>query len=340
MCPSGNSDESHGWRGDPFAAELQQLSQDAAQPERKRKAAARFVNILSRPLLLGIFGEYGAGQLALINNLLRTEICPPAFTFGKRPITYIRYSGVPSMHSITAHGKKYRLTTQGLVRIAQQRQAAAKENAKVIYKAPIKPSPLSQTPSFIKPATAGQEDEIAAIEIQLPLPSLRQLEILDWPLDQPLQSSPRLRQLLKGRGTPDIAAWVTLATGAWKNSEHMTWKSLPVSAKPSHLLLTDCEALNGQTRARLDERLKDSAGSMFLDRFYLSLRDASALARSGREITQAEWQATGIPTFEAALATVSQRIWADRVERMRRLLLRLDRRALNGNRPLRRPNAA
>jgi hypothetical protein len=312
-----------------FAEELRGLARDAKQPAKKREVAAYLADALVRPLLLGLFGEFGAGQFALINNLLRHQACPPDLALGKRPLTLIRHSETPAMFSIKNNGATSRLTSRGIAQIAQRRNGTARESARVIYKArkPVSASTTHGGPALANAMSGGDEaDEVSAIEIQLPAAPLSQLEICEFAADEPLLMPPRFSRLPMGR-RPDVAAWVTLANGAWKRSESLTWNSLSLPpSSPRLLLITDNESLTGDSRARLEARLKDSTQSEFSERLYLSLKDASALLGSGKAVPDEQWQATGIPQLEARLSAHCARIRSRNLDRARRILEELDRR--------------
>ncbi len=308
-----------------LAKELQELAKDTREPERKRKAAARLAKVLSRPLLLGLFGEFGAGQFTLINNLLRHAACPPELAFGRRPPISIRYAETQAIFAITNSEARSRLTTRGIEQIAQRR-LASKDGARVIYKARARSVSGSPEAAIGAKSTLNDDesDGITAIEIQLPLPILSQLEIFELSADQSLRTPPRFSRLPIKRA-PHIVAWVTLANGAWKHSEFLTWKSLSTPrSKPALLLVTDNESLSDQSRTRLEARLKDATEAAFQERIYLSLKDAAALMSSGTHISEKDWQATGLPALEATLSALSQRIRTNRLERAKRIMQKLN----------------
>ncbi len=307
-----------------YSKELREMARDAKQPENKRRIAVRLADALERPLLLGLFGESGAGQFALINSLLRHSACPPEFVLGKRPPTLIRYAETAAMFSIKKNGTKNPLTSRGIAQLAQRRTAVG---ARVIYKARMLAAASPRAPQNpTDPADGEDADDPFAIEFQLPLPVLAQFEICEFAAEEPLVVRPCF-SLLPTRRQPDIAAWVTLANGAWRHSESLTWKSLSIArAKPALLLITDNDSLTSDSRARLEARLKDSTQSVFIERFYLSLKDAAKILGSGKPIPDMEWQATGVPQLEARLLALCARIRARNLERAKRMLQALDRR--------------
>jgi hypothetical protein len=319
-----------------YSKELREMARDAKQPENKRKIAARLADALERPLLLALFGEFGAGQFALINSLLRHSACPPEFALGKRPPTLIRYAEAPAMFSIDKTGAKNRLTSQGIAQLALRRKGGGPAGgARVVYKSRTHAVAPPQAPRE-RPAEPGEGEDADmpfALEFQLPLPVLAQFELCEFAADEPLIERPGFSQL-PTRRQPDIAAWVTLANGAWKHSESLTWKSLSIArAKPALLLITDNESLTSDSRARLEARLKDATQSAFLERHYLSLKDAAKLLGSGKPIPHTQWRATGIPQLEARLFSLCAHIRARNLERAKRILQALDRKARNDNAP-------
>jgi Dynamin family len=77
-------------------------------------------------------------------------------------------------------------------------------------------------------------EEFVRLDIGLPVPLLRDIEVIDFP---GLQSSPARRQ----RATPgpaafDGAIWATVATQAWRESERSKWVSLPARIRRHGLL--------------------------------------------------------------------------------------------------------
>jgi hypothetical protein len=319
-----------------FARELRDLSKDEGKPYKQRQVAARLADALLRPLVLGVFGEFGAGQFGLINTLLRHRACPPELALGRRPATLIRYAETPAMFAIKRNAPKSRLNSHGVAQIAQSHSSAARQGARVIYEARKRYSGAAQ-PAREPALRAGRKDDaddISAIEILLPLPVLAKLEICEMAADEPFVKTPQFSRL-PVRRQPDIAAWVTLANGAWKHSEFMTWKSISFpSSKPALLLVTDNESLTDDTRARLDARLKDSTQSDFSERRYLSLGKAATLLGSREPISEREWQATGVLEFETMLSALLGRIWSRKLERARRILQALDRGAPESGRSM------
>ncbi|MFZ1108870.1 MAG: hypothetical protein WAN43_11085 [Rhodomicrobium sp.] len=308
-----------------YPKELMEMARDAKQPENKQKIAARLADALERPLLLGLFGEFGAGQFALINSLLRHSACPSQFALGKRPPTLIRYAETPAMFSINKIGTKNRLTSREIAQLAQRRAAAGPAGARIIYK--------SRTHAAAHPQEGEDTDLPFALEFQLPLPVLAQFEICELAADEPLVERPCF-SLLPTRRQPDIAAWVTLSNGAWRRSESLTWKSLSIArAKPALLVITDSESLTNDSRARLEARLKDTTQSAFLERHYLSLKDAAKILGSGKPVSHTEWLTTGIPQFEARLSALCAHVRARNLERAKRTLQALDRKPRNDNAP-------
>jgi hypothetical protein len=311
-----------------FARELRELARDERQPKKKRKAAAHLANALVRPLLLGLFGEFGAGQCALINILLRRQACPPVLALGKRPPTLLRHAETPAMFSINRNGATSRLTSGGIAKIVQRRNGASREAARVIYRARKFTSASAHwgTATANAGSDAAETDDVSAIEIQLPAAQLTHLEICEFAAEEPLLMRPRFSRLPMGR-PPDVAAWVTLANGAWKHSEFLTWNSLSLSpSSPRLLLITDNESLTNDSRVRLEARLKDSTRSEFSERLYLSLKDAAMLLGSIKATPDEKWQATGIPQLEARLSTLCAGIRSYNLDRAKRILKAIDRR--------------
>jgi len=239
----------------------------------------------------------------------------------------IRHAETPAIFSIDRTGAASPLASGGITQIARRRNSS-REGARVIYRARKFTSDFVHggSPAASARGDPAEADDVSAIEIQLPAAPLTHLEIFEFAAEEPLPAPPRFSRLPMGR-PPDVAAWATLANGAWKHSESLTWNSLSIpSSRPRLLLIADNESLTNDSQARLEARLKDTTLTDFTERLYLSLKDASILLGSGKAIPKERWQATGIPQLEARLSTLCGLIRAQNLERAKRILETIERR--------------
>ena len=225
------------------------------------RALRRTQQRLDRPLRLAICGESNSGKSSLANLLGRIESLPTAAISNTRIPTLIYYAHDPQIWVV--HG-------------------AAGQRARV--RADPKALPRS----------------IFRLEVGLPSPRLRAVEIVDCPgLADPEQIVSH---------AVDAALWCTVSIQAWKESERVAWSRLPARLRSCGLLVaTHADLLSDeQDRDKLLTRLRRECGAMFRDMILVATVDALALAQDGqssqvRDAWQDSWHATGADMLETAL---------------------------------------
>jgi hypothetical protein len=224
------------------------------------RALRRTQQRLDRPLRLAICGESNSGKSSLANLLGRIESLPTAAISNTRIPTLIYFSHEPQIWVV--HG-------------------AAGQRARV--RADPKALPRS----------------IFRLEVGLPSPRLRAVEILDCPgLAYPDQIVSH---------AVDAALCCTVSIQAWKESEQTAWNRLPARLRSCGLLVaTHADLLsNDHDRDKLLSRLRRECGSMFRDVVLVATVDALALAQDGENASVSSgWHATGADILEAALSAL------------------------------------
>lgn len=154
---------------------------------------------------------------------------------------------------------------------------------------------------------------IQRLEIGLPNPRLKEFEIIDTPA----ASAAYLQDV-----TGDIRIWCTVATRAWTESERAKWSALPRHIRHNALLVaTHKDALEHPgDAAKIEWRLRSSAGDMFRDVSIVSAADTASRGPSGMP---ADAGAAALVIQVRALAAEIQERRATKVDRLARRLARL-----------------
>jgi 50S ribosome-binding GTPase len=227
------------------------------------RALRRTQQRLDRPLRLAICGESNSGKSSLANLLGRIESLPTAAISNTRIPTLIYYAHEPQIWVV--HG-----------------------------------APGHRTRVRADPKALPQS--IFPLEVVLPSPRLRAVEILDSPgLANP-------EQINLASHAVDAALWCTVSFQAWKESERIAWSQLPARLRSCGLLVaTHADLLSDeQDRDKLLTRLRRECGAMFRDMILVATVDALAIAQNGessqvQEAWQDAWHATGADMLETAL---------------------------------------
>jgi len=226
------------------------------------RALRRTQQRLDRPLRLAICGESNSGKSSLANLLGRIESLPTAAISNTRIPTLIYYAREPQIW--------------------------------VVHGAPGHRARVRADPQ-------GLPRLIFRLEVGLPSPRLRAVEILDCPgLAGP-------EQIDLASHAVDAALWCTVSIQAWKESERVAWSRLPARLRSCGLLVaTHADLLaDARDRDKLLTRLRGECGSMFRDMLLVATVDALALAQEG-ETSQVRdaWRATGADMLETALSAL------------------------------------
>jgi hypothetical protein len=226
------------------------------------RALRRTQQRLVRPLRLAICGEANSGKSSLANLLGRIESLPTAAISNTRIPTLIYYAHEPQIWVV--HGPPGR-------------------------RARLRADPAALPRSIFR------------LEVGLPSPRLRRVEILDCPgLTGP-------EKIDLASHAVDVALWCTLSIQAWKESERVAWGQLPVRLRSCGLLVaTHADLLSDdRDRDKLLSRLRRECGSMFRDVILVATVDALALAQDNENVPAPDtWRATGAGMLEAALSAL------------------------------------
>ena len=306
---------------DRFLAALDASVKDARLPHWKARGLKAFSRLLRRPLRFGIFGEPGSGQPSILNILLQYQVLATARSFEGHPATLVRYGETLASYSVGRDGSRHRLTSKVISQLADRNPYASGAHSRVIYQSrQTGPSLAARdvTRSSREPLQAPSEASF--IEVFVPAPMLRDIEILEVPVNSTLREFvPEIGALIR---RVDIAAWVTIATGAWKNSEFKAWKRLASTSQPhSILIVTDNEALAENEAVKLRARIEADAAASFRARAYVAIKRAALLQSEGHEGAASEdWEQTGFPFLLRLLHHLTDEVRAARLARVEAIL--------------------
>jgi hypothetical protein len=226
------------------------------------RALRRTQQRLARPLRLAICGESNSGKSSLANLLGRIESLPTAAISNTRIPTLTYYAHEPQIW--------------------------------VVHGAPGQRTRLRADPRALPRS-------IFRLEVGLPSPRLRMVEILDCP---GLSVSEHIDF---ASHAVDLALWCTVSIQAWKESERVAWSQLPARLRSCGLLIaTHADLLaDDRDRDKLLSRLRRECGSMFRDVILIATVDALALAQDDENAPAADaWHASGAGMLEAALSAL------------------------------------
>lgn len=266
---------------DDLRAELLAAEHEADDPavlQRTGRALSRIGKALSRPLRVGVLGDEKSGKSSLINYFMGEQVLPSGAFSGVKTQAVIRYAEEPAMYMINPDGKRSRLTSKALARMAVPGTKSPSKIANIIYNAADPKQQCSQASSItanLMSAFGVKSPAEAAklIEIGLPHNLLRFVEIIEtreFP-DEPADSV-----LARAMKPIDLAIWCTLATQAWKESERSEWRRIPAGRRQLALMVvTYKDAVRARDERKVLARLRhDTAGFAFNDIVLVSLRDA------------------------------------------------------------------
>src|SRR5262249_51027772 len=237
------------------------------------RALSRIELRLARPLRIAIIGEFNSGKSSLANLLARIESLPTAVVSSTRIPTLLYHAQEPQICALHVDGRREWLRN--------------------------------------KRATEGQT--YFRVEVGLPSPQLRAVQILDLPglANPPFDWS---LEDLSLHGV-DAVLWCTLSTQAWKESERAAWDRLPLRLRRRGLLvITHRDALaDANDREKLLNRVRRDAGS-FQDIVMVSTNEALALLDGPAGPAETAWKASGADQLEAALAELVESVSGHRRE--------------------------
>lgn len=245
---------------------------------------------LARPLRIAIIGEINSGKSSVANLLAGLESLPTAVICNTRFPTLLYYAREPEVWTAGENGKRERV--YGGRGVPQQ--------------------------------------SIFRIEVGLPSPRLREIQILDLPgLSDPMLGGPAVDLAAHH---VDAAVWCTMSTQAWKESERTAWSALPPRLRTRGLLAsTHCDLLHDPAdRRKLLARLRHEAGTSF--RSIVLLSTLEALASMGKApwgLAAVAWMASGAETLATELGALLLDLREQRAAAALKMTSRIAQRALS-----------
>jgi hypothetical protein len=239
------------------------------------RAIRRIEVRLARPLRVAIVGEFNSGKSSLANLLVGIEGLPTAVVSSTRIPTLLYQATEPEIWAIHLDGKR----------------------------------------EWLRSDRRSHEHSIIRLEVGLPSPRLRAVQILDLPgLADPRSDSGGLGNL--ALYNVDAVIWCTVCTQAWKESERAVWDQLPARLRDRALLVTTHSDLlhNAKDKEKLLYRLRREAGS-FRDIVLISTNEALALfQQEPGALVEAAWNASGASALEKALDELLQSVRKHRLD--------------------------
>ncbi|MEO1650975.1 MAG: hypothetical protein AAFR60_08355 [Pseudomonadota bacterium] len=186
---------------------------------------------LARPARIAIAGEANTGKSMLANRLAQNDLLPASVVQSTRVAKLLSYRPAPTVRAHWSDGRSSEL---------DDHQSLARSDA----------SP----PLYV--------------EVGLPLPALRNFELIDMPAF----GTTEMQSLLGVMGTlkPHVTIFCTSATQAWKESERAAWQSVPSThRKIGVLAVTYVDLLDVNEIASLQVRVLDATAGLFDKVVYL-----------------------------------------------------------------------
>ncbi len=264
---NGKGEPGGGVQGLKLPAELRGLLQSLDMAQKALDAAAssypvlraparavrRLTRAASRPFRIAILGESNSGKSSIANLLTGGVTLPALPVANTRLPTLLYYAPTAVVRALHAGGKRFPLPAH----------------------------------------TGGPGREIIRLEVGLPSPILRDIEILDFPgAANPLFPSKPEAALRHG---VDAAIWATVATQAWRETERIAWVNLPLRIKSrSVLAVTHCDLIATEADFR---KLKARLQAVAVPHFSVMCFIAAA---SGAAPAAAAEPGSGVDLFSAA----------------------------------------
>ncbi|MEO1206080.1 MAG: dynamin family protein [Pseudomonadota bacterium] len=202
-----------------------EMAYEATQSEAISSVRSGFKSLthqLARPVQIAFFGETNVGKTTLANRILGAQVLPTSVVANTPYSVHVRHGQMPSVIVHTADGKS-------------QRHAGG-----ILPKSGTTP--------------------ITKLEIVLPLPQLREIEVFDTPSADrqgpgAIPHSPRA----------DIFVWCTNASRAWSASDRAARLKLPPIGRERALLVaTNADTLGSEAaREAVRQRLQREADALF-----------------------------------------------------------------------------
>lgn len=265
----------------------------AASPELRLSPAIRALwrteLRLDRPLRVAILGEINSGKSSLANLLAGIESLPTAVISNTRFPTLLYHSGDPEIWIVHADGVRERFWNDRSL----------------------------------------PRESIFRVEVGLPLPRLRSMQILDLPAFADPVSGACVVDPTAHHA--DVAIWCTMCTQAWKESERNAWGTLPPRLSGRGVLVATHRDLlhDPGDRRKLLARLRNEVGTSFKSIILLSTLEAIAvMGKEQKGLSGASWIASGAEALETALASLLFNLREQRAAAALRVTGRIAQRSL------------
>jgi ABC-type dipeptide/oligopeptide/nickel transport system ATPase component len=243
---------------------------------------------LERPLRLGIVGEFNSGKSSLANLLAGIESLPTAILSSTRIPTLLYHTRRPQIWALHRDGRRVQLRANRTI----------------------------------------QEQSIVRLEVGLPSPRLRAMQILDLPG----LSDPRFDAPLTDPGLHNVdgVLWCTVSTQAWKESERAAWRRISPRLQSRGLLVTTHSDLLREIsdKEKLLRRLHEEAAPLFDGIILLSTTDALAVMQKRGSSAKIAWEASGADALDAAVGSLLQGVRQHRNEIALEVVARIAQQAL------------
>jgi hypothetical protein len=226
------------------------------------RAIRRIERRLERPLRVALLGEFNSGKTSLVNLLARIDCLPIAAVSNTRFPALLYFAPIPEVWFVPERGERE------LLRAGH---------------------PLPTQPIF-------------RVEIGLPSPRLRAMEVLDLPgFADPRFATADIQLALHHI---DAVLWCTVSTQAWKESEREMWSRLPARLRAHGLLVVTHRDLlrNFGDAKKVMSRLRDQAGPVFRNIVFVSTLDALSVMKQERKgLAGLTWSVCGAEELDKAL---------------------------------------
>jgi hypothetical protein len=277
-----------------------------------------------RPVRIAVLGEENSGKSLLLNYLLKHQILPSNRVSGEETEILVRYSREPSVYVANKDGNRNRLTSKAFGVLARPEVRSKPKSSNIIYQSSTSNGPGAShgngAPNTPFLGRRASKPPSKLIEVGLPLEFLKHIELIEV-RDLPEEKSTAPAAIAFRR--VDMTVWCTLATQAWKETEAISWRRIPlVHRQYALMLVTYKDAIQDpRDEAKILERLRRATPTMFDDILLVSLKDAVASLVSGEnENTAALRSGSNIDAVEFALVELVQRLQTRRLRKASRVL--------------------
>jgi hypothetical protein len=241
----------------------------------------RIEKMLSRPLRVVVLGEYNSGKTSVTDLLIGTGLLPISVVSNTGVPVLVSHAAAPALHGIDGNGARVRID--------------------------------------------GQDDDpltditYRAIHVGLPLPWLRQHQVLDTPAT----AAPAAYV-----AEADIVLWCTVATRAWTESERTAWTSLPARCYENAILVaTHKDSIyTDEECSQVIRRLESLTRGAFREVVLVSAAQVPEAGGSGDAASDAAHDAAQL---RRAVAASADRIMNRRLRKARRIVRRIARLAFH-----------